>query len=344
MRLQHKQMKGLAAMFVVVAVVLASCAQKDSFYANTLASDTFVQLYDVHSYDFLWVIDNSPSMAPKRQYVADNMSSFLNTLNSRKAVDYQMAVTNVDQFTTAGGLITGNAGQTVVKSATSATPSIDFAALVNNISSSGTSFWEQGLISAYTAINNSGSSFIRNGVPLVVIFLTDDDDWSCKQMANGSTSCSGVQAENNPDVILYDTGFFINFFRNFKASQNTDTTVFPVVGLANSSCSVERVGTKYKEVAEKVGGFSATGSICLSDIGTSMQNIAQTLADRGTRFPLSSTSNGQNILVYVDSVAIPYSALNGYIYDSITNSIIFTGNAVPGNGAVIQITYSQNTH
>ncbi len=343
MRVEIKRTFGIAAIAIAAVLVLARCADKQSFYANTQASDTFVQLYNVDSYDFLWVLDNSPSMDPKRQYVADNIQSFLTVLNSRKAVDYQMAVTNVDWFTTAGALITATGGLNVVKS-TSASPSADFAAIVNTITDTNTSFWEQGLISAYAAINNSGSTFIRNGVPLVVILMSDDDDWSCKQMSSGITSCSGIQPENNPDAILYDTGYFLSFFENYKKPQNTDVTVFPVVGMANSDCVVERVGTRYQEIAQKMGGFSKSGSICLSDIGTSMNNIAQTLADRGTTFPLSQQSNGEGIQVYVNSVLIPYSQDNGWTYDSTTNSVIFNGSSVPANGAVISVNYSEQTN
>lgn len=321
-------------------LVLFGCAEKDAFFSNTLASDVYVQLYAIHSYDFLWVLDNSPSMAPKNQYLQDNMQNFVNIMNSRKAVDYQMAVTNVDYFSNPGGLIAGTNGVTVVKSATSANPVADFQSIVSNIKSTGTAFWEQGLIQSYLAIQNSGSTFMRNGVPFVVIYLSDDDDWSCKQMMNGQTSCSGIQPENNPDIMLYPTTYFINFFQNLKAGQNTTTTLFPITGTSDADCTVERVGLRYRFVAGQVGGDTSSGGLCPDQIGNSLNNIAQTLADRGIRFPLSQQTNGQNIEVLVNSQLVPYSQTNGYYYDPTTNSVIFTGNAVPTEGATVQILYT----
>ncbi len=346
---------GLAATMLSALLVFMSCSQKENFYSNVLRADIFTQNYNPDKYDFLWVIDNSPSMAPKRQYVHDNIQTFLNLLNSRKAIDYQMAIVDVDflnytttatpygSTATAGGLFSAG-GVSVVKSKTSANPAADFAGIINVISNTGTSFWEQGLIQSYYAITNFGSQFLRTGVPFNIIYITDDDDWSCKQMLNGTPNCFGIQPENNPDVILYDTGFFINYFKNLKAPESTTTTLFPVVAQSNSTCTVERVGMRYMEVANQVGNYTTGGGLCPDTIGTSLTNIAQTIADRGTKFALSSTSNGKNITVYVNSVAVPVSTTDGYSYDTTSNSIIFYGDAIPANGQVIEVTYEQQSN
>jgi hypothetical protein len=251
-----------------------------------------------------------------------------------------MAVTNVDNFKTPGVLIASNSGLTVVKSATSANPVADFQSIIVNDVNTPDAFWEQGMIQAYQAIQNSGSTFMRNGVPLVVIIMSDDDDWSCKQMVNGQSSCSGIQPENNPDVILYSTTFFINFFQNIKTGQNTTTTIFPITGTADADCTVERVGLRYRFVASQVGGDTTAGGLCPDQIGNSLNAVAQTLADRGIRFQLSQAATGSNIEVLVNSQVVPYSQDNGYYYDATTNSIYFTGNAVPANGDTVQILYN----
>jgi hypothetical protein len=335
---------GFGVAVISALFALIRCSGQDAFYSSDLRSDVYTQLYAVHDYDFLWVIDNSPSMGPKRQYIQDNIQTFLNTLNSRKAVDFQMAVTNVDYFSNAGKLIAGPTGITVVKSATSTNPASDFQGIVANDVDSPTSFWEQGMVQAYLALQNNGPTIMRTGVPLVVIIVSDDDDWSCKQMLSGGTSCFGIQPENNPDVVLYDTGFFVNYFQNLKAPQNTDVTLFPVVGTVNADCTVERVGMRYEAVAAELGGYSQVGGLCPDQIGNSINNIAQTLADRGIIFPLSQPSNGQGITVYVNSTVVSESPSNGYTFDAASNSIIFTGNAVPENGDIVQIVYSQNNN
>jgi hypothetical protein len=321
-------------------LMLLGCSEKDAFFANTLKSDLYVQLYAVHQYDILWVLDNSPSMAPKNQYLHDNIQDFLNELNSTKAADLQMAVTTVDFFSSPGQLVQGTGGLTVVKSATSTNFAGDFQSIVSNIHSTGTSFWEQPEIQAVLAIQNSGPTFMRNGVPFIVVVLSDDDDWSCQAMVNGATACSGIQPENNPDVILYPTTYFINFFKGLKAGQNTTTTVFPIVGTANGDCVQERVGLRTMFIAAQVGGDTAPGGLCPDQIGNSLNNIAKTLANRGVQFMLSSNTNGQDIEVLVNSQVVPYSTQNGYYYDPTTNSIFFTGNAIPLNGDTIQILYT----
>lgn len=326
---------------VLAMLGFLSCAQKDAFYTNSARANLFTQSYVVEAYDFLWVLDNSHSMDPKRQYLADNMQSFLSTLNTHKAIDYQMAVTDIDFFSNAGGLISNSDGLTVVKSATSQDPAGDFASIVNSIQYSQTAFWEQGLIQAKLAIQNNGTQFMRNGVPLIVIFLTDDDDWSCQGMLDGESSCYGVEPENNPDVDLYDTGYFINFFSTLKAPQSTTTTLFPIVGTSDADCIVERVGMRYQEVAKQVGGDTVTGGLCPDTIAASLNNVALTLANRGVIFPLSYPATGLGIQVYVNNTLVPQSADNGYTFDAPTNSIVFNGDAIPGNGAQIEVTYQQ---
>jgi hypothetical protein len=342
-RMKFRVGKWGGALVALTLVLTVGCAQKDGFYSNTLRSDVFVQLYDIHKYDFLWVVDNSGSMTDKRNYVRDNMQNFITIMNSRKAVDYQMAVTTSDYFTTAGNLVQSTGGLKVVKSATSTNPAGDFASILNQVTDTGTSFWEQGMVAMWKAINTQGSQFIRSGVPLVVIIISDDDDWSCKQMANGSPSCFGIQPEDNPNVILYDTSFFGNFLTQLKAPENVDTTLFAINGKTDSTCSVERVGSRYSNLVNQVGGLSSQGGICLDVLPQTLNNIAQTIADRGIRFPLSNQSNGQNITVYVNGNVISYSQDNGYYYDAATNSIIFTGDAIPTNGDLVQVTYSQES-
>ena len=170
--------KVVKSVSLACVAALAGCRAEDSFYSNLQRSDVYVQQYSDTQYDFLWVMDNSGSMAPHRQFVKDNIQTFLNILNSRKAVDFQMAVTTTDMFTDAGRLIPGTGGVEVVKSATSADPSAEFASIIDGVTDNPfTSFWEQGLEGAYQAILNHKSDFSRTGVPLIIILVTDEDDY-----------------------------------------------------------------------------------------------------------------------------------------------------------------------
>lgn len=329
-------MKLLIRTFLVLGVILlTSCREDENFYTNVLRSDVFTQLYAVHDYDFLWVMDNSGSMAPRRQYVRDNMQSFINVLSSRKAVDYQMAATDTDFFTRTGDLITSGSGVKVVKSLAMANPVAAMAGIIDAVTDSGTSFWEQGLESAYQAVFKHKSEFSRSGVPLVLIVFSDEDDFSC------ADNCFGVEPEHNANWVPFQLSRYTNYFKNIKAAENSEVIVFPIVGQSNSTCSVASLGTRYESVASQVAGLSVSGSICLNDLPMSLDTIARTLADRGIRFPLTTQSSGQGIHVFVDGQSIPLSEDNGFVYEAATNSIVFTGSAVPANGSTIEVNYRQ---
>jgi len=324
------------AVIVMAALFsLVRCDVEDAFYSNLLRSDVFVQLYSDSKYDILWVLDNSASMTSRRQFVVDNMQNFLTILNSRKAVDFQMAVTTTDMFSNSGNLIASAGGLKVVKS-TAANPVADFAAIVSNVVDSPTSFWEQGLESSYQAIRNHKSEFSRTGVPLIVIFLTDEDDFSCQD------NCFGVEPENNPNDVVFNTARYIDYFKTIKKAEGTEFYAFPIVGLANSICSVASAGARYQEVQEGLGGLSKTGSICSSQLQESYEQVARIIGDRGMVFPLSSQASGKGLRLFVDGVFVKYDPAN-YIYEAETNSIVFTG-AIPKTGSVIEVTYDQNVN
>jgi len=324
-------------MLVTVALVTVQCGQKETFYSNILRNDVFYQLYDNHAYDFLWVFDNSGSMTNRRVYVRDNMQNFVNILNSRKAIDFQMAVTTTDMFTNAGNLVKGVNNLEVAKS-TSVSVVGDMASIIDNVVDSPTSFWEQGLESAYQAMYKHKAKFSRPGVPLVMIVLTDENDYSCAE------NCYGVEPENNPNWIPFDMNRYINYFQNVKASEDAEVHFFPIVGLQSSICTVASLGARYLELATALGGLSEEGSICSSQLQDAYEGIARILADRGIRFQLSSQASGKGINVYVDSKLVPYSADNGFVYESETNSIVFTGNAVPSNGSIIEVAYNEKAN
>jgi len=324
----------LALMGVLLS--MTQCRQEDSFYANVLRSDVFFQAYDDHKYDFLWVFDNSGSMRPRRDFVKDHMQTFMNILNSRKAIDFQMAVVTTDFFTEGGDLVAAPGGQRVVKSAESSNPVAEMAAIINSITDSPTSFWEQGLESSYQAVFQHKDEFSRPGVPLVVIYLTDEEDWSCKD------DCFGVEPENNPDWKPWPTTRYVDYFKNVKKAENTDTYIFPIVGVDSALCDVASLGGRYMSLQQGVGGLSVSGSICNSDLQTSYENVARIIADRGVRFKLSSQASGTGINVFVNQTLVPFSPEN-YLYFPEDNSILFTG-AIPKNGAVVEVTYVQQSN
>lgn len=331
-------MKAIQVLALVgVLLLTANCRETSTFYANTLRSDVFVQTYDENRYDFLWVFDNSGSMKERRDFVKDNLQGFLNILNSRKAIDYQMAITTTDNFTDHGNLIQSPGGLKIIKSS-SANPVADFAAVINNVQDSLTSFWEQGLESSYQAVYNHGSEFSRNGVPLVIVYLTDSQDWSCKD------DCYGVEPENNTNWKPWPIERYITYFKNVKLAENSDVFMFPITGLNTEDCAVEFAGDRYVTLVEALKGNNLkypgkAASICNSVLKESYEGIARAIADRANKFKLANPASGMGINVFVDGTLIPFSPEN-YIFEKETNSIVFTG-AAPKKDSIIEITYAQ---
>jgi len=171
---------------------------------------------------------------------------------------------------------------------------------------------------------------MRANVPLVIVFLTDEEDYSCDQ------NCFGPEPENNSGWVAHP----LSRYSDYYGQAANDVSIFPIVGTTASSCSVASDGDRYKQIQETIGQGS-TGSICLADLPTSYQKIAQTIADRGIAFKLSSTASSAGISVFVDQVEVSYSADDGFIYESSSNSIVFTGSSIPGSGAIIEVLYSE---
>ena len=313
--------------------LISGCKEGASFYTNSLMSQTFIQPKAESSYDFLWVLDNSGSMQPRRDYLKNNLDSFLQILNSRKAINYQMAVVTTDAFHDNGALIKTAGGIEVVKSATSVNPTADFSDLVNSIVDTQTSFWEQGLENSYQAILKNASKFSRTGVPLVVVYLTDENDYSCE------SSCWGAEPEHNTTWKEFDIARYLDFFKTYKKNEGTEVVMFPIVGISQDKCTVASLGSRYMAVSDTLGSFGKSGSICDSDLADSYSNIAKIIADRGNVFQLSTQAVPSSVQVYIDNVPQEPDVAN-YIFDPAQNSVVFNG-TLPAVGSEIQVVFEE---
>ncbi len=329
-----------------LVLMTTHCNSREGFYSNVLRSDVFVQAYSENKYDFLFVFDTSGSFKDRRDYVKDNMQTFLTILNSRKAVDYQIAVTTVDMFGgvapvlpdskgVRGNLVASSSGLKVVKSS-SVNPAADFAGIMLNIEQSDTAFWEQGLEAAYQAVFQHGSEFSRPGVPLIIVFMSDSDDWSCKE------NCWGPQPENNTNYVPHTVARYTDYFSTLKKNEDSDVIIFPIVGLPAATCEVEFAGSRYIALQESLGGLSKSSSVCNVDLPSSFNSVARVIGDRGNVFKLSRSASGTGFSVYVNQELVPFSPEN-YVFEQSTNSIVFTGIA-PTKGATVEVIYSEKTN
>lgn len=220
-------------------------------------------------YRVLWVVDNSPSYPKMIALLKSSFSKFLKPL-TKKSIRYEMSVVTTDAFTFQGEMVKSAKGFDTVADK-SKDPVQDFSDILDGVTGPVTAFWEQGLESSYLALKKHGGHLVKTNIPLVVIYISDENDYSC------ASDCFGVQPENNPDWKAHPTKRYIDFFKNLE-SKNVPVKVFPLVGLPNSTCSLGSVGTRYLEVMKGIGS-SPAGSICDKDFGRSLARLGKQLAN-----------------------------------------------------------------
>jgi len=262
---------------------------------------------EVTSADILFVIDNSGSMGVWQTALTDNFSSFISVFGVT-GVDYQIAVITTDDATFQGPILTDT--------------TIDLETEFTDQAIAGTygSSMEKGLHYAELATSpggdaEPGSEFLREDAKLIIIFVSDEKDWSSKTDAE------------------YEA-----HFKSLKASDSM-IAAHAVVGDSPSGCSSSTgtwtradYGEGYIEVAALTGGEFV--SICSSDWGADLEELAHdSILQRS--FDLSDTPYEASIVVEVDGTEVL-----DWVYNAVENTVEFLGAYVPTAGSEVDITYS----
>ncbi|MCB9637486.1 MAG: choice-of-anchor D domain-containing protein [Myxococcales bacterium] len=295
--------------------------QKDVFNQNTTPAA-----------DILFVVDNSCSMGEEQQNLATNFQSFINWA-IRLNVDYHIGVTTTDttgRLAPAGCLRRGTSAQfpgtiSPFISLRTNDPTGVFGSMVN-VGTRGSAV-ERGLDAAHKALSlptkddpNCNQGFYRDAASLSLIFLSDERDQS-----------------------PLSESFYISFFRNLKGPHNTDLIRASVVvgpppdGCTNPGTGRATAAPKYWAVATALRGEKA--NICDPDWSTTLNRIGAVTFGLRDQFFLSRTPEPPTIVVKVDGANIPQSATNGWVYESSSNSIVFSASARPNIGSKIEVTY-----
>jgi len=219
-------------------------------------------------WSILWVIDNSSSFMAQRETIKKYLPTFSEKLKAAGVTHFKMAVTNTDYFTQQGNLIA--LGSTKVISGETSSGIDQFKSMIDFMSDSPTSFWEQGLESAYQAIQKDGGLFIRPDVPLAVIYVTDENDYSCE------TNCSGVEPEHNPAWKSFSVERYVAQFKSMANTGNIQVHPFPIIGLPSGNCQVASYGMRYLGLMNLMGtGHSY--SVCEGDLAKSLDSVVEQL-------------------------------------------------------------------
>ena len=257
--------------------------------------------------DVLWVVDNSGSMSPHQTNLSTNVGSFMSAFVNSGA-DYKMAVITTDRWTFS----------TIIDQA-HANPGGALASLV--VMGTGGSANERGIAMAYESLSSSaaagpGGIFFRTGAKLVVIFVSDEPDFS-----SGS---------------WYS---FIPFFDSIKP--HGDFIPYGVIGDYPGGCQYQhgsmlrtvQAGIGYWDLIDYYGGNWY--SICAADWGIQLQDLAEEVTSR-RKFELDESDPIEaTISVYVNGqLVIDWS------YESSDNSVNFSEGHAPEEGQTITIDYA----
>jgi hypothetical protein len=255
--------------------------------------------------DILWVIDNSGSMHPFQTMLSNQINGFMNAFIAVGA-DYNMAFITTDRDYAQGQII-NNA---------TTDPIAEASAIISAIGITGHGM-EKGIEMSVDALSSSsklgpGSTFFREDAYLVVIYVSDEKDWS------------------SPGWSSY-TGFFDNLKQgNFMP--------FAVIGDPPTGCSYNwrniQYGSGYWDLVDYYGG--TWYSICAADWGSQLQSLGNQVIAR-SRFNLSEVDPvEETIKVFVDGQELE----EGWYYDSGTNQIAFEPGHVPEPGETIRVEYA----
>lgn len=332
---------------ISTAILLASCDKDGSNFSVLSSSAQFQQelTYEPRKIDVLFVVDNSGSMNTSQLSLATNFPSFINYFKS-KGFDFKIAVTTTDsyygdQFLTSGCSLC-NINQTKFRSGTnpkiytidSSTPGLEsvFAQNINvGISGSGD---ERAFSSFKAALSSSlNTDFHRPLAFLSVIIVSDEEDFSHNDI-------NFNQSYTQPT--LHSIGSYKTFLESFSGGQSSTDFHVSTISILDETCRASlgagrKIGLRYMQLADLTGG--SKNSIC-NTFDTILNNISTQIVNQiKAQFFLTRNPILTSIRVIIEGVLTPQDAINGWTYDSATNSISIHGSFIPNAGANITINF-----
>lgn len=338
MKNMNKNFRRIAGVLIPVLLVLAACAGEEKL-TSTSTSEFFVQDFNPSHLDILWVVDDrSPMHDASRNLVAE-AASFFSRLDSA-TLNYQMGITTMSS-SNAGGL--KPSGIILDKKRGTKEQRVQlFSNLLAQVINLRTDADNQGL---WTAVRALQTSFIpRTGVPLVLVFMSDGDDFS--------PTTTGVDAVT----------FYSQALLNIKGGQADLVKVYAInyLALANGenpigsakrcatqdNADIDKTASYYKRtdgtnwfqdryfrLATQLNGQEA--DLC-SSFSSLISLDGLKLKTLPKAFRLSNNANGASLRVTVtaangDNVEIAWT------YNTATNEIVFQD--TPPAGSSIQVTF-----
>lgn len=290
--------------------------------AETSINEQIFTQPDVSDVDVLWVVDNSGSMSSIVAHLGDRFESFLNSFDSL-GINYRIAVTSTD-MDSAGHKGAFQGPVKVIQKGTG-NPLSEFRQ-ATDLGSAGSGS-EKGADAAYAAlsaplVDTENAGFLRDDAVLAVVVISDEDDDSTIGDGSFITWLDGLKGD--PAKTSFSAVVGDDTFIGCQSSGFPPVTAGP--------------GTRYIKYQEATGGTFQ--SICDEDFDEVLAYLGYGASGLSFEFPLDRVPrSAAGIKVEVDGKEVRRSLRDGYIYDSVSNSVRFSKTAVPGPNAVIVISY-----
>lgn len=276
-------------------------------------TDSFAQDGDARV-DILFVVDNSGSMGGNQTNLKNNFDDFIAVFVGA-GVDFQIAIITTDSPTFVGSVITSSTPD----------PITEFENQINSIGTTGSAY-EKGLWYSYTSTSSGGDAspgsstgFLRESAKLVVVYVSDEADYSHQTYGSGG-STSMTPAD------------YTAHLQTLKTSSDL-VIAHAVAGDYPGGCTANggaQFGDGYYDVVNDLGGTFM--SICAEDWSVTMDTLARESMAQ-VLFELTEDPVEDTISVSV----------NGYMstdwsYDSSLNAVTF--GTPPADESTIDITYA----
>ena len=300
--------------------------------------------------DFIWVMDESGSMTPKRTDIANNANTLWKEAQTA-GLDFRMAVTNVVNPT---GSYANCVGRFCTQISTNPqdTKGTDrflqpteqkiFEACIKNppCYEGGQ---EYGLVNAKQAVAlhipraANTPTKIRTGAQVVIVVVTDEIPNSLNSTipSNELKTCPLKAATQTKLDAALKTAY-MDYFAGLT-SKDAKIDYFQVIGgVCSNTCNIQ-VAHGYKEVAAKFNG--TTYDLCQTSLATDLKKLVQKIVLSGSPLNLTKSPIVASMQVSINGAAVARSKLNGYDYVATANSLMLYGSATPKVGTNVVISY-----
>lgn len=318
-----KMHKVFSLLVLATAAVLASACSSQKF-AIPDEGQSFNQVNTYNNkVDIVLMVDNSSSMLQYQTKLANEIPGMISYLD-QLGMDYNVVVTTTD-------VRTGGNGSKFIGTPKVLNRSVpDMVNVLKNRILAGQtgSDLEQGLVSVMNALSPSylstqGAGFLRDDAMLVLIFLSNEDDYS----AGTAQSYIDYFDKLKPPFSTGSKAWVANFLGVLDLSSQCTTTQ-----------DYKEPGLRYMGLADASGGIK--GSICNTTLAQAVQNVQVRIIQLLTDFYLGRLPRPETIRVYVNGALVAQDATNGWSYDASKNMIRFNGKSIPGIHDSIRVDFT----